>query len=60
MSEKGRPKKSIPVELLREIRAMHDGQRTIREMCERTGSGNTVIRHIIAEYEKEIDDCIKP
>ena len=54
---RGRPKKEIPVELVREIRAMSDGQKTIRQMCDRTGLGNTVIRRILAEYEKEIEDA---
>ena len=54
---RGRPKKEIPVELVREIRAMSDGQKTIRQMCDRTGLGNTVIRRILAEYKKEIDDA---
>ena len=54
---RGRPKKEIPIELVREIRAMSDGQKTIRQMCERTGLGNTVIRRILVEYEKEIEDA---
>ena len=54
---RGRPKKEIQIELVREIRAMSDGQKTIRQMCLATGLGNTVIRRILADYEKEIEDA---
>ena len=59
MGNRGRPKVEVSRETVWQVRAMSDGQKSIRYMCAKTGLGNTVIRRILRDYENEIKDAME-